>query len=105
MKLTTVLLIGLFTTPAFAQVANPPAQPSDVNAPAPIFRVTVVGRTTAAINYRPRSGDTKVDMVGTALLPEARGYAEVSGEKGYIEIDAHFQDLKPAARFGPVYMT
>jgi outer membrane protein OmpA-like peptidoglycan-associated protein len=105
MKFTTVLLIGMFTTPAFAQVANPPAQPSDVNAPTPIFRVTVVGRTTAAINYRPRSGDTKVDMVGTALLPEARGYAEVSGEKGYIEIDAHLKDLKPAARFGPEYLT
>jgi outer membrane protein OmpA-like peptidoglycan-associated protein len=105
MKLTTVLLIGLFTTPAFAQVASPPAQPSDVNAPTPIFRVTVVGRTTAAINYRPRSGDTKVDLVGTALLPEARGYAEVSGEKGYIEIDARFRDMKPATRFGPEYLT
>lgn len=105
MKLTTVLLIGLFTTPAFAQVASPPAQPSDVNAPTPIFRVTVVGRTTAAINYRPRSGDTKVDLVGTALLPEARGYAEVSGEKGYIEIDARFRDMKPAQRFGPEYLT
>jgi outer membrane protein OmpA-like peptidoglycan-associated protein len=105
MKFTTVLLIGLFTAPAFAQVANPPAQPSDANAPTPIFRVTVVGRTTAAINYRPRSGDTKVDLVGTALLPEARGYAEVSGEKGYIEIDARFRDMKPATRFGPEYLT
>jgi outer membrane protein OmpA-like peptidoglycan-associated protein len=105
MKFTTVLLIGLFTTPAFAQVASPPAQPADVNAPTPIFRVTVVGRTTAAINYRPRSGETKVDLVGTALLPEARGYAEVSGEKGYIEIDARVRDMKPATRFGPEYLT
>jgi len=105
MKLTTVLLIGMFTTPAFAQVATAPAQPSNVNAPTPIFRVTVVGRTTAAINYRPRSGNTKVDLVGTALLPEARGSAEVSGEKGYIEIDARFKDMKPAPRFGPEYLT
>ena len=105
MKLTTVLLIGMFSTPAFAQVATSPAQPSDVNAPTPIFRLTVVGRTTAAINYRPRSGNTKVDLVGTALLPEARGSAEVSGEKGYIEIDARFKDMKPAPRFGPEYLT
>jgi outer membrane protein OmpA-like peptidoglycan-associated protein len=105
MKLTTVLLIGLFAAPAFAQVASPPAQPSDVNAPAPIFRVTIVGRTTAAINYRPRSGNTKVDLVGTALLPEARGSAEVSGEKGYIEIDARFRNMHPATRFGPEYLT
>ncbi len=91
MRLITVLLIGFIAAPAFAQVATPPAQPSDINAPAPLFRVTVVGRTTAAINYRPRSGNTKVDLAGTALLPEARGYAQVSGEKGYIEIDAHFK--------------
>ena len=105
MKLITVLLIGFIAAPAFAQVATPPAQPSDINAPAPLFRVTVVGRTTAAINYRPRSGDTKVDLVGTALLPEARGYAQVSGEKGYIEIDARFDKMQPATRFGSEYLT
>ena len=60
------------------------------NEPSPLFRVTVVGRTTAAINYRPRSGDTRVEFSGTPLLPEARGHADVSGEKGYIRIDAHF---------------
>ena len=82
----TVAFIGLLAAPAYAQVAVTSAQQSDVNRePTPIFRVTVVGRTTAAINYRPRSGDTKVDFAGTALLPAARGYAEVSGEKGYIE--------------------
>lgn len=102
----TVALIGLLAAPASAQVAVTSAQQPDVNRePTPIFRVTVVGRTTAAINYRPRSGDTKVDFAGTALLPEARGYAEVSGEKGYIRIDAHFDELQPATRFGPEYLT
>ena len=105
MRFITALLIGLLAVPAIAQVARPPAQPSDVNAPAPLFRVTVVGRTTAAINYRPRSGKTKVDLTGTALLPEAQGYAEVSGEKGYIEIDAHLRKLQPATRFGSEYLT
>jgi len=105
MRFITALLIGLLAVPAIAQVARPPAQPSDVNAPAPLFRVTVVGRTTAAINYRPRSGKTKVDLTGTALLPDAQGYAEVSGEKGYIEIDAHLRKLQPATRFGSEYLT
>ena len=105
MKLITLLLIGSLAGPAYAQVAIPPAQPSDVTAPAPLFRVTIVGRTTAAINYRPRSGQTRVDLVGTALLPEARGYADVSGEKGYIEIDARVRKMQPATRFGPEYLT
>lgn len=102
----TVALIGLIAAPAYAQVAVTSAQQSDVNRePTPVFRVTVVGRTTAAINYRPRSGDTKVDFAGTALLPQAKGYADVSGEKGYIKIDAHFDELQPATRFGPEYLT
>jgi outer membrane protein OmpA-like peptidoglycan-associated protein len=105
MRLITVLLIGSVAVPAFAQVALPPAQPSDITAPAPLFRVTVVGRTTPAINYRPRSGKTKVDLVGTPLLPEARGEAEVSGEKGYIEIDARVRQMQPATRFGREYLT
>jgi outer membrane protein OmpA-like peptidoglycan-associated protein len=105
MKFITVLLVGLFATPAFAQVVSSPAQPSDVNVSGPLFRVTVVGRTTAAINYRPRSGKTKVDLVGTPLLPEARGNAEVSGEKGYIEVDARFRKMQPATRFGSEYLT
>ena len=105
MRLITALLIGFFAAPAFAQIARQPAQPSDITAATPLFRVPGVGRTTAAINYRPRSGETKVDLVGTALLPEARGYAEVSGEKGYIEIDARFRKMQPATRFGSEYLT
>ena len=105
-KLSAAAVFGLLAIPAFAQVAVTPTQQSDaIREVTPIFRVTVVGRTTAAINYRPRSGDTKVDFAGTTLLPEARGYANVSGEKGYIEIDARFEKLQPATRFGPEYLT
>jgi hypothetical protein len=71
----------------------------------PLFRIEVVGRTTPAINYRPRRGETKIDFAGTALLPMARGSATVSGEKGYIEIDARFDKLQPAGRFGREYLT
>jgi hypothetical protein len=46
-----------------------------------------------------------VDFAGTALMPEARGYAEVSGEKGYMRIDARFDELQPPTRFGPEYLT
>jgi outer membrane protein OmpA-like peptidoglycan-associated protein len=87
-----------FPTTATAQVAAPQGQ-------TPLFRVTVVGRTTAAVNYRPRSGDTRIDFAGTALLPMAKGYADVSGEKGYIRIDAHFDKLEPATKFGAEYLT
>jgi outer membrane protein OmpA-like peptidoglycan-associated protein len=67
--------------------------------------VTVVGRTTPAINYRPRHDDTPLDFEGTSLLPKAEGRANISGEKGYIRIDAKFDKIEPATRFGPEYLT
>ena len=95
-------LCALLSHSSIAQVApSPPQQPTSE---APIYRITVVGRTTAAINYRSR-GDTTVDLTGTALLPDARGVAEVSAKKGHIKIDARFSDLERATRFGSEYLT
>src|SRR5688572_16691088 len=92
---------------AFAQPPpNPTQQSIDQRGDAtPIFRVTVVARTTPAINYRPRRGDTKVDLAGTALLPRAHGSAKVAGEQGYMKIEARFEQLEPASRFGREYLT
>ena len=70
----------------------------------PIYRVTVVGRSTVAINYRV-SGDTKIDLTGTALLPDARGVAEISAKKGHSEIDARLSGMQRASRFGSEYLT
>jgi outer membrane protein OmpA-like peptidoglycan-associated protein len=73
----------------------------------PIYKITinVVERTTKAVNYRFRSGATKIDFRGTPLLPEARGEAKVESKQGYIEIEVEFDDLQPATRFGPEYLT
>src|SRR5579864_9614489 len=71
----------------------------------PIFRVTVVERTTNAVSYRHRSGWTKVDLRGTPLAPEATGHADVNSRPGYIEAKAEMHHLQPAQRFGPEYLT
>ena len=97
-------LCALLSHNAFAQAApSPPQQPAK-EASVPIYRITVVGRTTPAINYR-RSGDTKVDLNGTALLPDARGVAEISPKNGHTEIDARFSGMQRATRFGSEYLT
>ena len=99
--------VGLVVVPASAQTAPNPVQQS-VTTDAQggvVFRVTVVGRTIPTVNYRPRGGDTELDMVGTALMPRARGEIEVSGKKGYIEISGKFDRLEPPTRFGPEYLT
>jgi outer membrane protein OmpA-like peptidoglycan-associated protein len=72
---------------------------------APIFRVNVTERTTTAINYRHRSGATKIDFRGTQLLPNSEGEAKVRSKQGYIEVDVKFKDLRPANSFGAEYLT
>ncbi len=71
----------------------------------PIYRVTVVARTTKAINYNHRSGSTKIDFRGTALMPQSRGEAKVESKQGVIRINADMQKLDPATKFGPEYLT
>jgi outer membrane protein OmpA-like peptidoglycan-associated protein len=71
----------------------------------PIYRVTVTERTAKAINYRHRSGATKIDFRGTEFLEKARGEAKVESKQGYIEIEAEFDDLQPANKLGSEYLT
>jgi outer membrane protein OmpA-like peptidoglycan-associated protein len=71
----------------------------------PIYRITVVERTTKAVNYNHRSGSTKIDFRSTALLPGAFGEATVESRQGVIKIDARMEKLQPATKFGPEYLT
>lgn len=78
---------------------------AQTEAPAPIYKVTVVERTTKAINYRYRSGPTEIDFRGTVLLPQAKGSATVESKQGRTEIDARFEKLNAPGRFGREYLT
>jgi outer membrane protein OmpA-like peptidoglycan-associated protein len=71
----------------------------------PIYRVSVTARTAKAINYRHRSGATKIDFRGTDLLVGSRGEAKVESKQGYIEIEVEFDGLQPASKNGAEYLT
>ena len=111
MKIISAFLTVCGLVAAQAPQAPNPVQQSTENAARmaagsmPIYRVTVVARTTKAINYNHRSGSTKIDFRGTPLLPEARGEATVESKQGVIRIDAHMEKLQPATKFGPEYLT
>ncbi|HXN24103.1 MAG TPA: OmpA family protein [Candidatus Dormibacteraeota bacterium] len=77
----------------------------DTSGKVPVYKVTVVGRTTKAVNYRHRSGPTEIAFRGTALMPEAKGQATVNSKQGRIEIKAHMEKLSSATQFGPEYLT
>jgi len=105
-QITIALLIGCGVL-----AAQTPAQESTENQNraaaglTPIYRVTVTERTAKAINYRHRSGATKIDFRGTDLLPGSHGEAKVESKQGYIEIEVEFDELQPANKLGSEYLT
>ena len=105
---------SLFLTVCGLALAQAPQAPNPTqrvengaieNGPTPIYRITVVARTTKAINYNHRSGSTRIGFRGTALMPEALGEAKVQSEQGVIKINAEMEKLGPATQFGHEYLT
>ncbi|HEY2106761.1 MAG TPA: OmpA family protein [Candidatus Binataceae bacterium] len=108
MKLVHLLLLA--GGALVAQVPNPTTQQPGAPAgntgqPMPIFRVTVVSRTTKAVNYHHRTGTTHIDFRGTEMMPAARGEASVDSQMGSTKIDTRLNHMTPAGQFGPEYMT
>lgn len=120
MKLRVLASFLLLSGFALAQVPNPTSQAPVEQNPngyaqsttttstgetVPLFRVQVVSRTLEAVNYRHLGGETKVDMIGTTLMPQARGDAHVDARHGRVVIGAKFDKVGPASQFGPEYLT
>jgi outer membrane protein OmpA-like peptidoglycan-associated protein len=128
---STLLLcaaVAYTTLPAAAQESNPaanpqstpqqpetPSQPRDTQSQQGngiteqngvyIYHINVVQRNLDAVNYLHRSGSTTIGFEGTSLLPNAKGEAKVTSERGGITIDANFKGLPPANGFGKEYLT
>src|SRR6266852_4286196 len=75
------------------------------NESGPLYRVTVIARTTKAINYGHLTEPTKVGLKGTVLLPESEGEVRVQSRRGAVDIEAKVTHLGPQTRFGPEYLT
>jgi outer membrane protein OmpA-like peptidoglycan-associated protein len=103
----TLCLLFVSTTAIHAQVPNPTQLQTIRGGDNPIYRVTinVVARDVDAVNYRSRGPSTRIDFQGTPLLTDAKGMAEVENQKGYVEIEAQLDKMKPASSFGPEFLT
>jgi outer membrane protein OmpA-like peptidoglycan-associated protein len=103
--LAIIGFLGALTAPAMSKSQAPTVNPQKQQESSPLYRVTVVARTTKAINYRHLSGPTQIDFRGTVLLPFSKGQAWVESKRGAIRIQAQFDKLEPATRFGPEFLT
>src|SRR5688500_1310041 len=101
MKFASIFLIlcSAFSAQA-SQALNPMSQSviSHESDSVPIYRITVVARTTKAINYHHRSGSTNVGFRGTPLMPEAFGVAKVESKQGVLKVEADIEKLQPATQ-------
>ncbi len=107
------LLVSASEMTLWAQEPNPlsqeaPAQSHEIKKGEDgiyLYRVKVVQRDLDAVNYFHRSEPTKIAFKGTTLLPQAKGEAKVTSERGGIVIEAKFEGLTPANGFGKEYLT
>jgi len=92
------LLLALLSTAcaALAQTASPSNPPAVATAR--------VSRTAKAVHYH-QGGNVKVDFRPTDLLAGAGGEAKVEAKKTTITIDAKFQGMEEATKFGLEYLT
>jgi outer membrane protein OmpA-like peptidoglycan-associated protein len=95
----------VLSLPAVAQTNSQTTVEVEHMSSTPTFRVVVVSRSVQAVNYEHRSGGSRLDFAGTALMPSANGEAKVASKRGSIEIDAEFGNLEPPTTFGTEYLT
>jgi outer membrane protein OmpA-like peptidoglycan-associated protein len=103
-KLLLAAVVAL-SLPVVAQTDSQTSVAVEPMSSTPTFRVVVVSRTVQAVNYRYRSGSSKLDFSGTDLMPSANGEAKVNSKKGSIEIEAEFGNLQTPKTFGNEYLT
>ncbi len=66
-----------------------------------------VTKSVTAIGYEVGGGDTKVDLNGTELMPQANGWAkvEIKSKAGRTSIDVQVKGLKPPSTLGSEFLT
>jgi outer membrane protein OmpA-like peptidoglycan-associated protein len=105
--LNNKLLLAAGIVVSLSAFAQSNAQPVAVEhmSNTPTFRVNVISRNVLAVNYKHRSGSTKLDFAGTDLMPSAFGEAKIESERGSIKIKAEFGSLQSPKSFGNEYLT
>lgn len=106
MRRILLLVIGsTFSLSAFAQANTQATVVVESVGPASPYHAVVISRSVQAVNYVHRSGATKIDLAGTALMPSANGDVKVRSKRGTMEVEAEFGKLENPTTFGNEYLT
>jgi outer membrane protein OmpA-like peptidoglycan-associated protein len=94
------LCFGIFAVSLFAQDQAPQG---DQGVPAS----ALVTKSVQAVGYEVGAGGTKVDLIGTELMPQAKGEAkvEIKSKSGASSIEINVKGLKPPSTLGAEFLT
>jgi outer membrane protein OmpA-like peptidoglycan-associated protein len=98
-------IMGMAAAPEFGGALPAGNAQSQGGAASAAAGAPTVSRTTKAVNYRRTGGSTKIDFQGTELMQGASGEARMDVKSNRIEIDARFDGLQEATKFGLEYLT
>lgn len=88
-------VLALFFAPGVAWGQAEPETPS----------ADLVSRSVKAVSYRVGGGSTKVDLIGTELMPQAIGEAKVEAKTGATTIQVSIKGLTPPSKLGAEFLT
>src|SRR5271154_3367681 len=68
---------------------------------------SLVSKSTVAIGFTVGGGSTKVDLIGTELMPQANGEAKVEAKAkaGLTNVEVTVKGLTPPSKLGAEYLT
>jgi outer membrane protein OmpA-like peptidoglycan-associated protein len=64
-----------------------------------------VSKTVKAIGYRVGGGNTKVDLKGTGLMPQAIGEARVEAKTGATNVEVSLKNMTEPSKLGAEFLT
>jgi len=66
---------------------------------------SVISKSTKAVGYQVGGGSTKIDLVGTDLLPGGVGEAKVEAKQGGTTVEVECKGLASPTKFGTEFLT
>src|SRR5579859_3606953 len=100
LALVIFLAFVIYSAVAYSAVAAPNQTATTSASP-----TDHVSRTTKAVNFRRAGGSTKINFHGTELMQQCSGEAKVESKSNRMEVNASFENLEDATKFGLEYLT
>jgi outer membrane protein OmpA-like peptidoglycan-associated protein len=103
--LTPAAILAISLTPALGSASAQGSAAPPPSASAVAAGSSATSHTTKAVNYRHASGSVKIAFQATDLLKGALGEAKVESKNNRMEVEAKFERMDDATKFGLQYLT